>query len=161
VTRVPTTALVAASLVVMAEVSIQRSEPALEASAIGALRAITSGQRAYAAVNGGYASSLKTLAAACQTGQHGFVSPDLAQDPAVKSGYEIRLQAEPGARVGPRDCNGVPTSLGYYATATPVRRAGSPLRAFAVDQSGVIWSDTRGTPPAPPFTETGSIQRAK
>jgi hypothetical protein len=157
--RAPRIAFVAAALVVVAEANLRRSEPSHEASAIGALRAIVSGQLAYRTANGGYAPSLAALAAACRNGQLGFVSPDLTRDPTIRQGYEIRLQAEPAARPGPADCNGVRTASGFFATAKPIQQSESASRAFAVDKSGVIWSDTSGVPPQPPFKETRTTKR--
>jgi hypothetical protein len=155
----PKIVFAAAALIVVAQANLRRSEPSYEASAIGALRAIASGQLAYQAASGGYAPSLTALAAACPNGQHGFVSPDLARDPTITRGYEIRLQAQPGARPGPADCNGVLTSTGYYASATPLRDAPGAIRAFAVDQNGAIWSNASGVPPKSPFEEKGTIER--
>lgn len=148
----------AAALIVIAQANVRKSEPAFEASAIGALRAISSAQRTFLSVNGGYATSLKTLATGCRPQQSGFVSPDLSQDPTIRGGYEIRIHAQPGARLGPRDCNGAPTSIAYYATATPVRRNANATRAFAVDPGDVIWFDARGVLLVPPFHETATIK---
>jgi hypothetical protein len=86
------------------------------------------------------------------------VSPNLANDPAITNGYEIRLQADAGARRGPADCNGVPTTTAYYATSTPVRGTPNARRAFATDQTGVIWYDTSGIPPRLPFKETATTR---
>ena len=44
-------------------------EPSRESRAVSALRAVASSQRAYAVVNGGYATTLKSLAATC-AGRH-------------------------------------------------------------------------------------------
>jgi len=105
------------------EIKVYR-EPSQEFRAITALRAIASSQRAYAVVNGGYAMSLKALAATCAGGRH--ISPDLSSDPAVTRGYEIRLQAAADAPTGHVDCHGNPTARAYYATAVPLRRTGRP-----------------------------------
>ena len=63
-----------------------------EASAIGSLRAINSGQAAYSSScgNGGYADDLSDLFTA-PTGGTGFISPDLKADTSVKSGYSVVL----------------------------------------------------------------------
>jgi hypothetical protein len=153
------TVLIVAALVVATRANLRRSEPLREASAIGSLRAITSGQVSYLQMNGGYAGSLEALAAPCPRGSHGFVSPNLATDPAITNGYEIRLQTEDGARPGPADCNGAHTTTAYYATSTPVRGTPGAHRAFATNQSDVIWYDTSGIPPRLPFNETGTIKR--
>jgi hypothetical protein len=153
------TVVVVAALVVATKANLRKSEPLREASAIGSLRAITSAQVSYASINRGYAASLKVLAAPCPRGSRGFVSPNLANDPAITNGYEIRLQTEAGTRPGPADCNGVPTTTAYYATSTPVRGTPNAGRAFATDQGGVIWYDTNGIPPSLPFKETATIKR--
>src|SRR5438128_6003777 len=63
-----------------------------EASGIGSLRAINSGQAAYSSscANGGYAVSLGDLFLA-PAGGTGFISPDLSANLVVKSGYTINL----------------------------------------------------------------------
>ena len=60
-----------------------------EASGIGSLRAINSGQAAYSSscANGGYATTLADLFRA-PSGGTGFISPDLASNGTVKSGLE-------------------------------------------------------------------------
>jgi hypothetical protein len=153
------TVLIVAGLFIVAKVNLRRSDGPGEASAIGSLRAITSAQLAYVSANGGYAASLTALAAPCPRQSQGFLSPNLASDPAITSDYEIRVQTDGGARRGPADCNGVPTSTAYYATSTPVRGTPTARRAFATDQSGVIWYDTSGSPPRLPFKEAGTIKR--
>src|ERR1041384_5396673 len=71
-----------------------------EASAIGSLRAINSGQAAYSSscASGGYAASLVDLVTAPSTGGGGFISPDLNADPTIKSGYSVLLVAGMGAQ---------------------------------------------------------------
>src|SRR6476646_6542714 len=63
-----------------------------EASAIGSLRAINSGQAAFSSscAGGYYASNLADLYTA-PTGGTGFISPDLKTDPSTKSGYTVEL----------------------------------------------------------------------
>jgi hypothetical protein len=144
---------------VIAEIKVHRGEPAEEARAIGALRAVAGAQRGYAASNGGYATSLKTLAAPCSGGQPGFISPDLSTDPTITRSYEIRLQADVHAPTGQVDCHGNPTALAYYAIAVPLQRTGTAMRAFAVDQNDIIWYDATGAAPKPPFSETAALKR--
>jgi hypothetical protein len=151
--------LTIAAVFVIAEIKVGRGEPAEGALAIGALRAVASAQRAYAALNGGYATSLKMLAAPCSGGQQGFISPNLSSDPTVTRGYEIRLQADAHALTGRVDCHGNPTARAYYATAVPLQRTRTTIRAFAVDQNGVLWYDATGAAPKPPFSETAALKR--
>src|SRR4030088_1995365 len=69
-----------------------------EASAIGSLRAISSGNATYAGTcaGGGYAINLLTLATA-PAGGTAFISPDLAANPTVKSGDTGALADNAGA----------------------------------------------------------------
>jgi hypothetical protein len=142
-----------------AQINVSRSERPREAHAIGALRAIVSAQVSYAAVNGGFALSLRTLSTACSRGPHGFVSPDLGRDPTVFDDYEVRLQPGRRAASGRLDCDGNATATGYYATAVPLRRDQSASRAFAVDEIGVIWYDGTGVAPTPPFHQTSTVRQ--
>jgi hypothetical protein len=143
----------------LAQINVSRSERSREAHAVGALRAIVSGQESYAAVNGGFARSLSTLSTACSRGPYGFVSPDLGRDPVVFDDYQVRLQ--PGRRTasGRVDCDGNATAAGYYATAVPLRRDQGATRAFAVDELGIIWYDAIGVAPKPPFHETSTVKQ--
>ena len=65
-----------------------------EASAIGSLRAINSGQAAYSSscAAGGYATTLADLFLA-PAGGTGFISPDLYVNNVVKRGYTVALAA--------------------------------------------------------------------
>src|SRR5262245_41035511 len=87
-----------------------------EASGIGSLRAINSGQATYSAsaAGGGYSILLTTLGTPCPGGLEPFLSPDLTGGALVlKSGFNVTL-ASSGAAAGPNDCNGVATELAYY-----------------------------------------------
>ena len=92
-----------------------------EGSAIATLRAVNSAQASYVgtAGNGGYAVLLATLATPCPSTSHGFISPDLAADPAHKSGYTVTLAAAVGSVAAAPDCNSTPTRTGFYTTAAP------------------------------------------
>src|ERR1700730_9731753 len=65
-----------------------------EASAIGSVRAIGSGNATYASTcaGGGYATSLVALATA-PAGGTAFISPDLTSDGVIKSGYTVGIGA--------------------------------------------------------------------
>src|SRR5262250_3467579 len=64
-----------------------------EASAIGSLRSINSGQAAYSSscAAGGYAIDLKDLVLAPAGSSQGFISPDLYTNGVAKSGYYVTL----------------------------------------------------------------------
>ncbi len=69
-----------------------------EASAIGSLRAINSGEAAYSSscASGGYASSLTDLVTAPTSGGQGFISPDLKSNGVTKSGYTVAIAKNAG-----------------------------------------------------------------
>lgn len=119
-----------------------------ESSAIGTLRAVNSAEAAFAAsaTTGGYAVQLSVLATACPGGSVGFISPDLAVDPSTKSGYTITLDAG-SAVLGPFDCHGSQTRMGYYLTAAPLSIGRSGHRAFATTNKYVLYFRPDGTPP--------------
>jgi type IV pilus assembly protein PilA len=117
-----------------------------EASAIGSLRAINSGQMAYAAAcgNGGYAVTLDDLAKPPVGGSVPFVASDLGTNDVVKSGYRVRVEPIAGANAiasAAATCNGAASgsSSAYFATAEPVMPGETGGRYFATDSSGTIY----------------------
>ena len=74
-----------------------------ESAVLGSIRAVNTAQTAYAssASAGGFASSFSVLIQPCPSTSQGFISPDLAGDPAQKSGYSVALG--PGS-FGPAAC---------------------------------------------------------
>src|SRR5215831_18720325 len=62
-----------------------------EASAIGSLRAINSGEASYSSscASGGYAINLADLVKPPSGSTQGFISPDLNTNAVVKSGYTV------------------------------------------------------------------------
>lgn len=130
-----------------------------EAAAIGSMRSIVSAEAAYAAAAGGgaYAISLATLAASCPDAAQGFISPELGQDPSVKSGFTIRLQSA-GAAPGPNDCNGKPTELDFYATGVPVTPGTTGQRAFSASAAGAVFYDPSGVAPSRAATLEGTAK---
>jgi prepilin-type N-terminal cleavage/methylation domain-containing protein len=125
-----------------------------EASAIGSMRTITSAEAAYSSSSGGgYATDLAVLATPCAGGTEGFISPDLASNGVVKSGYTVNLGPVAGGKAIAADCNGTPSQSGYFATATPASVGTTGQRAFATGPSGTIFFTLDGT--APP--QTGGV----
>src|SRR5438876_8909002 len=116
-----------------------------EASAIGSLRAINSGQASYSSscAAGGYAIDLKDLVLAPAGSSQGFVSPDLKSNGVIKSGYTVTLAKDGAAGVtdigtAAATCNGsgaTPASS-YFANADPVTAGGTGTRFFATDTRG-------------------------
>ena len=136
-----------------------------EASGIGSLRAINSGQAAYSSscAAGGYATDLKDLVKAPSGGQ-GFISPDLASNGVIKSGYAISLSAATSPAsiaigVASDACNG-PTAgpqSAYFAKANPVTLNGTGTRYFGTDTRGTIFQDTAAVL-TEPLTTAGSVK---
>jgi type IV pilus assembly protein PilA len=118
-----------------------------EASAIGSLRAINSGQASYSSsCAAGYAIDLADLVLPPAGSNQGFISPDLKVNGVTKSGYLVSLAKETGAlNIGTpaATCNasaGNPASS-YWASADPVTKGGTGTRFFATDTRGTIFQD--------------------
>ena len=117
-----------------------------EASAIGSMRAINSGQSTYAAScgSGFYAPSLVSLGTPPTVGGgDGFIGTDLGTDPSVKSSYTIAQTAGAAAAGAPASCNGVAagaTVSTYFVGAAPT--AGGGVRFFGTNQGGTIYTST-------------------
>jgi prepilin-type N-terminal cleavage/methylation domain-containing protein len=120
-----------------------------EAAAIGSLRAINSAETNYAASagRGAYAVLLGVLVVPCPNSTIGFISPDLSQDPSLKSGYQITLAAGVGATPGATDCNGTVTQSAFYGTAVPTSLGISGHRSFATSGNGTIFYISGGSAP--------------
>ena len=119
-----------------------------EASAIGSMRAINSGQATYSssAARGGYATSLQILGLRCGDAGEGFISPDISvAAPVVKSGYTLLVTG--GAVPGPADCNGTASATTYYSSAIPLTVGTSGQRAFATNQAMSIYFLASGVAP--------------
>jgi type IV pilus assembly protein PilA len=118
-----------------------------EASGIGSVRAINSGQTAFASScgGGGYAISNGQLAEEPTAGGEPFISPDLA-DPAVpKSGYLVAIAERPGAvevLAAAQTCNAAAESAStYHVSANPFDPGQTGSRYFASDHRGTIYFD--------------------
>ncbi len=110
-----------------------------EASAIGSVRAVHSGNTAYFSVCGGYAVTLATLAT------NNYLPPDMATDPTVKSGYTITLGAGNGAAAsGNNTGNCAAAQSTFFATAVPVTLGSTGQRSFAVREAGTMYQNTAG-----------------
>jgi type IV pilus assembly protein PilA len=131
-----------------------------EASAIGSLRAINSGEASYSSscANGGYATLLEDLVKPPTAGGQGFISPDLKVNDVVKSGYKVNLAADatPGVTTigtAATACNG-PTNdpmSSFYASAIPQPLGGTGTRSFATDTRGTLFYTTTAAAPANPI----------
>lgn len=145
--------IVTAIIAILAAMATQHlfaaKRSANEASAIGTLRALNSGEAAYSAScgRGHYSESVADLVASR------FLSPDADLSP--KSGFVFLLTGG-AAAPGPADCAGNPTSSAYYFSATRLG-VSTGSRGFATDESAVVWQDTAGSPPVEPFTVSATV----
>jgi hypothetical protein len=134
-----------AAIVVLATFAVTseriRDPDRSEASAIGALRAITSGESFYSSVNGGYDDTVDCLrSAACIPGIHGsaFLSPNLTQRGEFR-GYRLTFYPGPPA---PHDdvARWSPSSITRFAiVATPIPSATQSRRSFCSDDRQLIY----------------------
>ncbi len=113
-----------------------------ETSAIGSLRAINSGQHAFAATcgHGFFASTLVELGTPAVPGDPTFISPDLGVGVTVaKSGYDVTLTGTPVGGNAPIPCNGAVLVGSYYATATPLNPGITGVRFFWTNASAGLY----------------------
>ena len=128
-----------------------------EASAIGSLRAVNSGQASFSSscAAGGYAVTLVDLVKAPTGSTQGFISPDLNANAVVKSGYKVSLAADAAAGTsnigGTTVCGNAVTQpvSSYFANADPVTPGGTGTRYFGTDTRGTIWQDSTAAIAAP------------
>jgi len=115
-----------------------------EASAIGSLRAINSGQAAFSSscATGAYAVTLADLVTPPTGSNQGFISPDLKSNGITKSGYVVTIAADPGGIAMPSvtPCNGATgVHSSYWGKADPATPGGTGTRYFATDTRGTIF----------------------
>ena len=135
-----------------------------EASAIGSVRAINSGESTYSSScgGGGYAQKLADLSKAPAGSAAAFVSPDLATDPSTKSGYTVSLALETGAAnvaAAAATCNAAANAsvASYWTGAVPVTVGSTGGRSFASDTRGTLFQDNTGAAIANPIPAATSI----
>ena len=123
-----------------------------EASAIGSVRAINSGETAFASScgGGGYAVTIEDLALAPTAGGPAFVPQDLADASTTgastpKSGYIFTIDQHPDAggavvMLAADTCNGATddTETEFWAIGDPETPGTNGTRFFAVDHTGMI-----------------------
>jgi prepilin-type N-terminal cleavage/methylation domain-containing protein len=120
-----------------------------EASAIGSIRTISSGQATFASScgGGGYAGSLAVLGANPPGSDVAFVPQDL-EDAATtpKSGYTFAV-AGTGAQVAAAACNDAnPTTTGFDAWAEPATMGSTGTRYFYTNETGQIRQSSTAVP---------------
>ena len=123
-----------------------------EASAIGSLRAINSAESTFSSSCGanGYAVSLEDLSKAPTGSTQGFISPDLATNGVIKSGYEVNVSSDTSAATitaASKTYNGASAAAvsSYFAEAHPVNVGSTGQRSFGTDTRGTIYFDNTGT----------------
>ena len=135
-----------------------------EASAIGSLRAINSGQASFSSscAAGGYAVDLADLVKAPTGSSQGFISPDLKSNGVTKSGYNVALSADNAAQNigGTTVCGNAVTQpvSSYWANAVPVTPGGTGTRYFATDTRGTLFFSTAATVANPIPAGTAVVQ---
>jgi type IV pilus assembly protein PilA len=136
-----------------------------EASAIGSLRAINSGESTYSAscASGNYAISLADLALPPVNSTSAFISPDLASNGTVKSGYVVNLAG--GAVAAPTTpiaslCNVAANAAQptYFAEDHASAQGSTGQRSFGTDQRGTIFANLAGTTLTTAFTAAVPLQ---
>jgi prepilin-type N-terminal cleavage/methylation domain-containing protein len=128
-----------------------------EAAAIGSLRALTSAQEDYNALNRGYADDLSHISQMCPGMNAPFLTAGMETNGIVKASYIFNLTVGAGAAAGPADCNGNITRTSFYASGVPQNPGFSGTRGFAVNVGFAIWQDTSGVAPVEPFVAAGTV----
>jgi hypothetical protein len=109
-----------------------------EASAIGGLRAINTAQQNYSQLCNGYSPLLATLGT-----PNNYLSPDMANDPTTKSGYQTNDKGVGAAVPVAVVACGAP-QVDFYAEAHPLNIGTTGTRSFATTSQGTIYQDTTG-----------------
>jgi len=138
-----------------------------EASAIGSLRAINSGEASYSSscAAGGYAVDLADLVKPPSGSNQGFISPDLKSHSVVKSGYTVLLARDGasgttdiGTAAGTCNASGGQPASSYFANADPVTPGGTGTRFFATDTRGTLFYHPSATVANPIPSTTAVVQ---
>jgi type IV pilus assembly protein PilA len=113
-----------------------------EASAITTLEAVNQAQFAFAQACGSdhYAATLAALAVPLPSTGSAFLSPDLAVDPLVKTGYQFAMGGTP-LNLELRSCTGDSLLEHYWVAAEPIRPGLSGIRFFATNSDRVVFAD--------------------
>ena len=114
-----------------------------EAVAVAGLQTINQAQFAFAQTCGNqrYSPTLAGLGTPAPTTGRAFISPDMAADPVVKSGYQFVLAATPTPDA-PTACNGIATVPAYQVTADPTSRGVSGVQFFATNTDRIVYADS-------------------
>jgi prepilin-type N-terminal cleavage/methylation domain-containing protein len=115
-----------------------------EAVAVATLQTINQAQFAFAQSCGDqrYSPTLVGLTTPVPATGKAFLSPDMAGDPIVKSGYLYTMGGTPGPDA-PQSCLGLPTVASYQVTADPTAPGVSGNLFFATNTDRVVYTDTQ------------------
>jgi type IV pilus assembly protein PilA len=129
-----------------------------EASAIGSLRVVNSGEVTFSSScgDGYYAANLTDLYTAPPSGA-GFISPDLKANGILKSGYAFTITGT-GATSAAAACNGVAPTRSYWAKSDPQVFYATGSRYFASDARGTIFQDASAAFTAAPSSTATPVQ---
>ena len=122
-----------------------------ESNALATLRAILSGETAYARVNGGDFDTLECLTVLtcvpdASGGQNAFLAPDLA-GPRTRSGYRFEFHAGPTRGLGPGQGRSQSAMTRFAVVAVPKDLGRGQLREFCTDDRRTIYSTLDGKVP--------------
>jgi len=110
-----------------------------EASAIGSVRTMASGQAAFSSScgSGGYADAMVGLSTA-PAGSVGFVPSDLGS--GAKAGYTFAVDGDGGVVLAQANtCNNAGDAMsGFVAWGNPTTSGSTGVRRFGVSEAGVI-----------------------
>lgn len=117
---------------------------ASEGVAIAALKTVTQAQFAFSQTCGNqkFSPTLAGLAVPHPQTGSAFLSPDMAMDPVLKSGYVFTMDGPPPEDLMVQSCNGLVTVSAYRVIAEPASPGLSGVRYFATNVDRVIFADT-------------------
>lgn len=117
-----------------------------EAAAIGSMRAINAAEATYASscAKGGYAQALDDLSKPAIGGVQLFISPDIAADGTIKSGYMFNVEPDQSAATvlaAGDTCNAATNDAvsAYFAESHPSGADVAGQRSFALDARGILY----------------------
>jgi prepilin-type N-terminal cleavage/methylation domain-containing protein len=114
-----------------------------EAVAVAGLQTINQAQFSFSQTCGDqhFSPTLAGLAVPAPTTGQGFISPDLAGDPVVHSGYQFVMTGTPTLD-GRLSCNGLAPVTTYQVTADPVAGGVTGALFYGTNTDRVVFADT-------------------
>jgi prepilin-type N-terminal cleavage/methylation domain-containing protein len=114
-----------------------------EAVAVAGLATINQAQFSFSQTCGDqhFSPTLAGLAVPAPTTGQGFISPDMAGDPIVKSGYQFVMSGTPTTD-GRLTCNGLAPVTTYQVSADPTGGGVTGALFYGTNTDRVIFSDT-------------------